>query len=280
MGERYTYGDTELAAERLGLVARVFEPTTRAFIERSVSTAPGLAYDLGCGPGLTTRLVHAATGAARTVGLDRSGPFLERAALGAPAVSRSVRTMSGRCRSPTARRTLIYCRLLLAHLVDPPGVVSRWTTQLAPGGLVLLDELEAIDVSDPVFAAYLGEVAIAVVEAQGARLLAGPVLAAMSDPPGTERVADDVVSFTPSRGRERADLRDEPRGARGARRGVAAAGVGAPISRRSPTVRATPNRSCGGCANSRSAGRRYRRGPPATSIARRPGCRNWQTTAP
>jgi hypothetical protein len=87
---------------------------------------------------------------------------------------------------------------LLAHLVDPPGVVTRWTTQLVPDGLVLLDELEAIDVSDPVFDAYLGEVALPVVEAQGARLLAGPVLASMPDPPGTERVADDVVSFTPS----------------------------------------------------------------------------------
>ena len=77
-------------------------------------------------------------------------------------------------------------------------MVERWTTQLALRGLVLLDELEAIDVSDPVFAAYLDQVAIPVVEAQGARLLAGPVLAAMPDQPGTERVADDVVSFTPS----------------------------------------------------------------------------------
>ena len=99
---------------------------------------------------------------------------------------------------PEGTADLIYCRLLLAHLIDPPGVVTRWTTQLAPGGRLLLDELEAIDASDPVFGAYLGEVAIPVVEAQGARLLAGPVLAAMSDPPGTERLADDVVSFMPS----------------------------------------------------------------------------------
>ena len=85
---------------------------------------------------------------------------------------------------PEGLADLVYCRLLLAHLVDPPGVVERWTTQLALRGLVLLDELEAIDVSDPVFAAYLDQVAIPVVEAQGARLLAGPVLAAMPDPPG------------------------------------------------------------------------------------------------
>jgi SAM-dependent methyltransferase len=197
MSEGYTYGNTDLAAERLGLVARVFEPTTRAFLERSVTSAPSLAYDLGCGPGHTTRLVRAVTGAARVVGLDRSGPFLDRAVVDAPwGVSfdaHDVREVP----FPDGPADLIYCRLLLAHLVDPPGVVERWTTQLASGGQVLLDELEAIDAADPVFARYLGDVALPVVEAQGARLLAGPVLAAMPDPPGTERVADDVVSFTP-----------------------------------------------------------------------------------
>jgi trans-aconitate 2-methyltransferase len=198
MSERYTYGDTDLAAERLGLVARVFEPTTRSFLERSVSTAPALAYDLGCGPGHTTRLLGAVTGAERAVGLDRSGPFLDRAAVDAPPGvwfrAHDVREVP----FPDGPADLAYCRLLLAHLVDPPGVVERWTTQLAPGGLVLLDELEAIDASDPVFARYLGDVALPVVEAQGARLLAGPVLAAMPDPPRTERIADDVASFTPS----------------------------------------------------------------------------------
>jgi len=200
MSERYTYGDTDLAAERLGLVARVFEPTTRAFLERSVTSAPALAYDLGCGPGHTTRLLREATGAARVVGLDRSGPFLDRAAVDAP---RGVSFDAHDVRQvpfPDGPADLIFCRLLLAHLVDPPEVVERWTTQLAPGGLVLLDELEAIDATDPVFARYLGDVALPVVEAQGARLLAGPVLAAMPDPPGIERVADDVVSFTPSPG--------------------------------------------------------------------------------
>jgi len=196
-GERYTYGDTELAAERLALVARVFEPATRAFLERTAPPPPGLAYDLGCGPGLTTRLLRAAIGAVRAVGLDRSGPFLERAAHGAPGGvtfrAHDVREVP----FPEGLADLIYCRLLLSHLVDAPALVARWATQLAPGGLVLLDELEAIDTSDPVFRSYLDDVANPVVEAQGARLLVGPVLAAMPDPPGLERVADDVATFAP-----------------------------------------------------------------------------------
>ncbi len=198
MSERYTYGDTDLAAERLGLVARVFEPTTRTFLERSVTAAPMLAYDLGCGPGHTTRLVRTVTGAERVVGMDRSGPFLERAAVDAPA-GVSFRTHDVReVPFPHGLADLIYCRLLLAHLADPPDIVARWTTQLAPGGLALLDELEAIETADPVFESYLRDVALPVVEAQGARLIVGPLLAAMPDPPETERVADDIVSFTPS----------------------------------------------------------------------------------
>ena len=196
-GERYTYGDTELAAERLGLVARVFEPSTRAFLERTVTSPPPLAYDLGCGPGHTTRLLHSVTGSVRTVGLDRSGPFLDRARDGAPAGvgfrAHDVREVP----FPEGPANLIYCRLLLAHLVDPPGVVARWATQLGSGALLLLDELEAIETADPVFDAYLRDVALPVVEAQGARLIVGQLLAAMPDPPGTERVANEVVTFTP-----------------------------------------------------------------------------------
>jgi trans-aconitate 2-methyltransferase len=49
---RYTYGDSALAAERLGLVARMFEPTTRSFLEAVIGRSPALAVDLGCGPGI------------------------------------------------------------------------------------------------------------------------------------------------------------------------------------------------------------------------------------
>src|SRR4051794_17612598 len=69
---RYAYGDSDLAAERLALVATVFEPTSREFVQAAAPRSPALAVDLGCGPGHTTRLLHEATGAARTLGLDAS----------------------------------------------------------------------------------------------------------------------------------------------------------------------------------------------------------------
>ena len=98
---------------------------------------------------------------------------------------------------PTGPAGLIYARLLLAHLADPRTAVNAWATQLAPGGALLLDDLEEIDTDDRVFRAYLDEVALAVVRREGGALLVGPTLHAMADPAGTARSHDEVSAFAP-----------------------------------------------------------------------------------
>src|SRR5260221_11846563 len=85
--DTYTFGDNDLAAERLRILARAFEPTSRAFLTHVRASAYGSdgaaahAVDLGCGPGYTTRLVREVVAAALTTGVDRSPRFLARAAL-------------------------------------------------------------------------------------------------------------------------------------------------------------------------------------------------------
>lgn len=198
-GARYTYGDSELAAERLGLIAATFEPTTRSFLERvRPARAPvGLALDLGCGPGHTTRLLHEVLGPARTVGLDASGPYVMRARRAAgDGVDFAVHDATA-VPFPLGPPDVVYARLLLAHLPSPAGVVARWANALAKGGVLLLDDLEAIETQEPACRAYLDEVALPVVRAQGGELLVGPTLHAMADPPGTVRDLDDVATFTP-----------------------------------------------------------------------------------
>jgi trans-aconitate 2-methyltransferase len=195
---RYTYGDSDLAAERLGLIAATFEPTTRAFLEAAGMAQPSVALDLGCGPGLTTRLVHATLGAERTIGVDASSAYVGRASVRAPEGVTFVERDVTRLPLPGAPAGAIYARLLLAHLADPPAVVASWTTQLAPGGVLLLDDLEAIETDEPACRAYLDEVAVPVVRSQGGVLLVGPALHAMADPPVTQRTHDEVASFTPS----------------------------------------------------------------------------------
>ncbi len=194
---RYTYGDSDLAAERLGLVAKVFEPASRAFLRAASPDAPRLALDLGCGPGHTTALVHEASGAARTAGLDRSEAFVGRArgaaAAGVTFVAHDVTVTP----FPTGPADLIYARLLLAHLPDPVGIVRRWSAMLTIGGRLLIDDLESIETDEPVFRTYLDEVAIPVVRAQGGHLLVGPVVHEAADPPGLRRVHDELTSFEP-----------------------------------------------------------------------------------
>jgi len=195
---RYTYGDDEVAAERLALVAEVFAPTTTSFLRDVVTEPPALALDLGCGPGLTTRLLRQVTDAVRTVGVDRSSAFLERAMLDAPEGVGFVEHDVTSVPMPEGPADLIFARLLVAHLPEPPEIVRRWSTWLTIGGVLLLDELEAIHAPDAATRAYLDEVAIPVVREQGATLLAGPLLHAMSDPPGTVRAHDAVATLTPS----------------------------------------------------------------------------------
>ena len=73
---RYTFGDSPVEERRLAVLQDVFGPSSRALLASVADRPPALAYDLGCGPGLTTRMVSDVTGAAHVVGLDRSRALL------------------------------------------------------------------------------------------------------------------------------------------------------------------------------------------------------------
>jgi SAM-dependent methyltransferase len=192
---RYTYGDSELAGDRLELVARLFEPASTAFVRAVSAAPPTLALDLGCGPGVTTSMVHRVTGATRTVGLDRSPAFVRRAR-SATRLGFAVADVVN-ADLPTRPASLIYARLLLAHLSDPAAVLARWGTALAAQGRLLIDDLESID-ADGVFRTYLDEVALAVIRAQGGSLFVGPALHRALDPVGLARAHDEVVDISPA----------------------------------------------------------------------------------
>lgn len=191
-GSRYTYGDSEFAADRLDLVARMFEPTTRRFLQRAGVRGSQLAIDLGCGPGNTTRLIAEVLLPARTVGLDRSEIYLERARRGAPPGIEFQKHDAIATPFPVGPADVVFCRLLLAHLPDRADVVARWATQLASNGVLLLDEIEDFQSDEPALMDYV-RLASGVVERAGGRLVAGPELAAMPEPPGTERFMNDAT---------------------------------------------------------------------------------------
>ena len=168
----YAFGDTSLAARRLALLADVFEPPSRAFLERFAGPVSSgaepldLAVDLGCGPGHSTRLVASVVGARRTLGLDQSGSFVGRAEAEAPpGVEFAVHDVTV-VPFPAGAAGLVYGRFLLSHLPDPPASLAAWATQLAPGGLLLVDEVDRIHTTQPALRGYL-DTAAALLAARG-----------------------------------------------------------------------------------------------------------------
>jgi len=177
VARRYTFGDSDLAAQRMALVAEVFGPSSRALLERAVPPGAGNALDLGCGPGHSTRMLAEVCRPRRTLGLDGSERYVElaRATTPDPAVG-FVQHDVTRLPLPEAPADLVYARLLLAHLPDPPGLVERWRSQLRPGGVVVVDEVESIEAPPGVLRDY-EDLVVALVAAEGGPMYAGPLLA-------------------------------------------------------------------------------------------------------
>jgi SAM-dependent methyltransferase len=197
----YTFGDTQLAAERLAVVAGVFDAPTRALLgevraalAEEGAERPALAVDLGCGPGHTTRLIAGVTGAAHTVGLDASVPFLGIArAAGGDGIDYVEHDITS-TPFPLGPADLMYCRLVLAHLPEPASLIARWMTQVAPGGILALDEVEFIDTPNAVLSLY-EEMVVALVASRGALMYAGPDIADLAGawPNATSRLVEHLV---------------------------------------------------------------------------------------
>jgi trans-aconitate 2-methyltransferase len=193
----YAFGDGPAAARRLDLLAELFEPASRSFLERVAGLArrPGLGVDLGCGTGHTTRLVAEVLKPDRTVGLDQSEFFVAVADGGPPGVEFAVHDVT-RVPFPCPPADVCYGRLLLSHLPDPGAALAAWATQLAPGGLLLADEVDRIHTDLPALRGYL-EVAGALLATRGHTLEIGPVLARLPDPPGLVRRDDRIGHLAP-----------------------------------------------------------------------------------
>ena len=173
---RYTFGDNELAARRLAVVAEVFEATSRTLLASSIRDGAPIVLDLGCGPGYTTRLLVQVSRPQRVLGLDRSARFVDlaRELTAEPSVEFAVHDAT-EMPLPAAPVDALYARLLLAHLPDPLALVERWITQLRPGGVLVLDEVEAIEAPPGVLRDYESLVA-GLVAAEGGSMYAGPLL--------------------------------------------------------------------------------------------------------
>jgi trans-aconitate 2-methyltransferase len=187
VGPTYPYGDSDVAGDRLRLLADVFAPSTSAFLAAAVprDRQIALAVDLGCGPGSTTRLLSDATGASRTIGLDRSRAFVHRAradsAADPPGPRRgTIEFLEHDVTSvpfPVTGPDVVFARYLLAHLPEPVALIERWLGEARVGGHLLVEEIVSIETEDPVLGRYV-ELVIALSAANGTDLLVGRGLGA------------------------------------------------------------------------------------------------------
>ncbi len=183
----YAFGDSDVARERLRLVADTFAPPTRALLDDLPPGVRRYKVDLGCGPGYTTALLHDTFTGGFTTGIDASPAMVEEARARVPRAEFFVGDVTRPLRLPAH---LVYARLLLGHLPSPAAALANWSVALLGGGLLVCEEPVRYHSDRAVFARYEERVT-AVVAARGATLWAGPALD--GDPPGCTRALDRVV---------------------------------------------------------------------------------------
>ena len=191
----YSFGDTDIARERLAIVADTFEAPTRSLLAELPPMQPRYVIDMGCGPGHTAMLLQGRFPHSEVTGLDASPAMVAEARERVSSAWFTVADVTEPLRLPA---DVVYARLLLGHLPDPGAALARWAAAIRPPGLIVCEEPVRYISEDPLFARYEAAVT-AVVAARGATLWAGPALD--TDPPGCARLFDRVVEHPVRAGR-------------------------------------------------------------------------------
>ena len=193
----YTFGDNAMAGDRLALLAAVFAPSSERVLRIATRRSDQVAVDLGCGPGHTTALLAQVSGATRTIGLDVSESFVDRARRDRSATLEFAVHDVTRTPFPTPSPDLLLRGFLLAHLPDPTTLIAAWCAQLAPGGRFVTVETERIDTSVEPFAIYEAT-ARSMVAHHGANLQVGALTRDLAPPKGTRILHSELVTVEPS----------------------------------------------------------------------------------
>ncbi len=170
---RYTFGDSNIATERLKRIAVFFNPLAEEFITSHLNRKIELAIDLGCGPGFSTAMIAKTTKAPNVIGIDISENFLDYAKKHFPNftfIKDNVKAFHLKTKAD-----LIYLRFLLSHLDKVRSLVKSWLNHLNPNGMLIIDELEDIYTDNTVFLKYLS-VNEELIYQQGAKLYIGKTL--------------------------------------------------------------------------------------------------------
>ena len=194
--------------ERLRIIARVMRPLTLALLTRA-GVREGLAcLDAGCGGGdVSIELARLVGPTGRVIGVD-----LDEVKLG---IARAEATELGLANLEFRREDvlavapagpafdLVYARFLLTHLRDPARAVERLRDLLAPGGVLIVEDIDYsghfIHPPSDAFAAYV-DLYRRTAMARGAHPDIGPRLPVLLEAAGLAPAEMQVVQPAALRG--------------------------------------------------------------------------------
>lgn len=180
----YTFGDSALAAERLRLLAELFEPALAGLVLEQGTRGLRQVIDLGSGPGHTTRALWQLLAPERLLGVESSERYLEQARRESPpGIEYRLHDLRAPAPpdAPLPRAQLVYSRFLLTHLPEPRAAISLWSEMLAPGGRLLLQETADMQSAHPALARYY-ELMAEFQRRHGQSFDIGRALEALADP--------------------------------------------------------------------------------------------------
>jgi SAM-dependent methyltransferase len=132
--------------ERLRVLARVMWPTTSALFSRIGVESTARCLDVGCGGGDVTVALARLAPAGSVVGTDLDETKLELARVeardaGLRNVEFRVEDVTEPPSDPT-RFDVVYARFVLTHLPDPARALHHVRHRLAPGGVLILEDID------------------------------------------------------------------------------------------------------------------------------------------
>lgn len=193
--QEYLFGDHNLAARRLAKLHEVFAASSRELLTGLACGSPKLAVDLGCGVGHTTEMLRRAVKPLKTVGVDISEPFLERAL----SKYRLCNFAKADIRSglPLLKPDLLYGRYILCHLTPYDSTLNGLKIELAEEGLLVLEENSDFYSDEPVLTDYMAAVG-ELMHLQGQDLFLGKSLKKLIEGLGGGVVEEKQVSVSPT----------------------------------------------------------------------------------
>ena len=140
--------------------------------------------------------------AEKTVGVDRSEAFVNRALASAAVLEEYVVADVAapmRIEGLRERPDLIYARFLASHLPEPERAISCWAKELEAGGLLLVEEVESISTLVAAFEQYL-KIVSEMLDHYGNELFVGSRLATARWDDGLRVEVNRTAEVRPSTG--------------------------------------------------------------------------------